>query len=85
MCIVNTFINISDDIITMESDPDNSVLLDDLPFLFDQGSMVFAVEEDVLETETVRVQMEDEDDGEYECKIRLTSAISGKYLVNMFF
>lgn len=48
----------------METDIDDLRLLDDLEFLFDEGSMQFGVEEDALQTETFRLQMIDESNSE---------------------
>lgn len=53
-----------EEIIMMETDIDDLRLLDDLEFLFDEGSMQFGVEEDALQTETFRLQMIDESNSE---------------------
>ena len=47
----------------METDADDLRLLDDLDFLFDDGSMVMGIETAALETETVRVQIMDVSNG----------------------
>lgn len=61
--------------IEMVSDPDDLRIIDDLPFLFDEGSMQMGVEEEVLDTETVRIDIMDEANGKHSVFIVVSPSI----------